>query len=134
MVAGRSKTAQEIEEADCKFFWRSTAKGTALPSRASLSPGAAWFGMGGVGTCRDGTIVTKFPGPLDQRTGSRNVYMDELFVNHGGHRAGFAAPSPELCHPWKDGGSIDKGKMVVKSHLARSRRPDSTPVIMEEEN
>ncbi len=60
--------------------------------------------------------------------------MDELFVNHGGHRTGFAAPSPELCHPWKDGGSIDKGKMVVKSHLARSRRPDSTPVIMEEEN
>uniref|UniRef100_A0A0D3GJY2 Uncharacterized protein n=1 Tax=Oryza barthii TaxID=65489 RepID=A0A0D3GJY2_9ORYZ len=93
-----------------------------------------WFGMGGVGTCRDGTIVTKFPGRLDQRTGSRNVYMDELFVNHGGHRACFAAPSPELCHPWKDGGSIDKGKMVVKSHLARSRRPDSTPVIMEEEN
>ena len=41
MVASRSKTAQEIEEADCKFFWRSTAKGTAPPARASLSPGAA---------------------------------------------------------------------------------------------
>uniref|UniRef100_A0A0E0E5D4 Uncharacterized protein n=1 Tax=Oryza meridionalis TaxID=40149 RepID=A0A0E0E5D4_9ORYZ len=118
MVAGRSKTAQEIEEADCKFFWRSTAKGTALPARACLTWAQPGFGMGGVGTCRDGTIVTKFPDRLDQRTGLRNVYVDDLFVNHGGNRAGFAAPPPELCHPWKDGGSIDKGKMVVKSHLA----------------
>lgn len=85
------------------------------------------------GVEKRGTLLTKCFYKVRVKCGN-NQYMDELFVNHGGHRAGFAAPSPELCHPWKDGGSIDKGKMVVKTHLARSRRPDSTPVIMEEEN